>query len=231
VVRFVLSDARNIRHSRKYSKMANVAIFIERREYVPTVLEFERKTTDDDPPPSPVQKTEYAHGSNIKIEDEADKSYEPSPSSQTLLSYGTQPALDDDTSTMMPYDRDPSDTAASAVKAFLSDDNKETKRISAGDEENSNKCPRCRSAPCVWIQKGHLVQLTHQQAVKRALEEQEKTTLPNWHLRRLYLAEMTIQMWGPLGWERKTMLPECVVTGVRGLFPEPNGMYNYPKWS
>jgi hypothetical protein len=33
VVRFVLSDARNIRHSRKYTKMANVAIgYIEQRE-------------------------------------------------------------------------------------------------------------------------------------------------------------------------------------------------------
>jgi hypothetical protein len=33
VVRFVLSDARNIRHSRKYTKSAIVAIFMEQREY------------------------------------------------------------------------------------------------------------------------------------------------------------------------------------------------------
>jgi hypothetical protein len=38
VVRFVLSDARNLCHSRKYSKMANVAIFMEQREYNIVIL-------------------------------------------------------------------------------------------------------------------------------------------------------------------------------------------------
>jgi hypothetical protein len=53
VVHFVLSDARNICHSRKYTKMANVAIYIEQREY-PVV--YGRLPSMDEGVPTSVQR-------------------------------------------------------------------------------------------------------------------------------------------------------------------------------
>jgi hypothetical protein len=193
-----------------------------RKETVPTVL-FGNSSTG-----APVY--EPVEGTKIKIENLDVESYVISTGSQTLLSHTSQPE-DDDTSTIVPTneERDPSETATSAIKAFLSDSEEDQSEYL--EKEHIIKCHRCHCAPCIWVQKGHMVQKKHNQAVRRALLELKVTTLPNWHLRRLYFAEMTIQMWGPLGWERKTIIPDCVVDCVRGLFPEPKGIFNYPKWS
>jgi hypothetical protein len=176
------------------------------------------------------QVYEPVEGTKIKVENVEDDCYVPSTGSQTLLSHTSQPE-DDDSSTIVPTneERDPSETAASAIKAFLSDEEEDSSEYLQKDDYM--KCNRCHCAPCIWVQKGHMVQKKHNEAVRRALLELKVTTLPNWHLRRLYFAEMTIQMWGPLGWERKTIIPDCVVDCVRGLFPEPKGIFNYPKWS
>jgi hypothetical protein len=190
-------------------------------ETVPSLLVFGNKYGDDEgSATSPVYEPVYRNEEAQKAEEEED-SYVPSTGSKTLLSYSSQDL--DEISTIMPSERDPSETQASAVKAYLHEDETTT--------EDGMKCKGCRCTPCIWIQKGHLVQKTHQQAVRRACWEADESTLPNWHLRRLYFAEMSIQMWGPLGWERKTMIPNCVVECVRGLFPEPTGIYNYPRWS
>jgi hypothetical protein len=192
------------------------------KETVPLVL------FKDNSPTAPVYEP-VVEGTKIKIENEEEDSYVPSTGSKTLLSYGSQ-LEDDDSSTIMPNDeRDPSETEASAIKAFLVDEDEDlSQKMESLDDM---KCHRCHCTPCIWVQKGHSVQKKHKQAVKRALLELKSTSLPNWHLRRLYFAEMTIQMWGPLGWERKTIIPDCVVDCVRGLFPEPKGIFNYPKWS
>jgi hypothetical protein len=181
--------------------------------------------SEDESATSKVNEPPYGLELMVKIENEEEDSYIPSTGSKTLLSSCSH---QDDDSTE-PSKRDPSETAASAVKAFLLEDEK--KPLYLEESDGMMKCRRCRCVPWIWIQKGHLVQRKHQQAVKSVLCELEKQALPNWHLRRLYFAEMDIQMWGPLGWEHKTVLPECVVDSVRGLFPEPNGICNYPKWS
>jgi hypothetical protein len=169
----------------------------------------------------------YAIEVMVKIESEGEEhSYVPSTGSKTLLS---SCSYEDEDTTEEPSERDPEETVASAVKALFYEEEK--KPLLSDENDGRIKCGRCRCVPCIWIQKGHLVQMKHKQAVKKALCELATEELPNWHLRRLYFAEMAIQMWGPLGWERKTVLPECVVDSVRGLFPEPNGIYNYPKWS
>jgi hypothetical protein len=169
----------------------------------------------------------YAVEVMVKVESKGDEQSDvPSSGSKTLLS---SCSYDDDDTTDEPSERDPSETAASAVKALFYEEEK--KPLLSDENDGRIKCGRCRCVPCIWIQKGHLVQTKHKQAVKNVLCELATEELPNCHLRRLYFAEMAIQMWGPLGWERKTVLPECVVDSVRGLFPEPNGIYNYPKWS
>jgi hypothetical protein len=166
---------------------------------------------------------EPVEGEKMKIENLIVESYVPSTGSQTLLSNNSQPE-DDNRSTIMPSneERDPSETAASAVKAFLLDEEEDLSKYLKKDDYM--KCHRCHCAPCIWVQKGHTVQKKHSEAVRRALCELKVNTLPNWHLQRLYFDGMTIQMLGPLGWERKTIIPDCVVDCVQGLFPEP-------KWS
>jgi hypothetical protein len=84
-------------------------------------------------------KPVYAHGSDIKIEDnKAESYYEPSTASRNLLSYSTQPEGDDSSSTMLPSERDPAETEASAVKAFQDSDVED--RSPEVQEEGMKKC-------------------------------------------------------------------------------------------
>jgi hypothetical protein len=120
-----------------------------RKETVPTIL------FGDLSPNAPVY--EPVVGTKIKIDNVDVESYVPSTGSQTLLSNSSQPK-DDDSSTIMPTneERDPSETAASAVKPFWSDEEEDLSEYLKKDDYI--KCHRCHCAPCIWVQKGHMVQ-------------------------------------------------------------------------
>jgi hypothetical protein len=104
----------------------------------------------------------------IKLkEEEQDKvnSYVPSTGSKTLVSYSSKQEEEDDFSTMMLNEqRDPFETQASAVKALMyGEDNQPV----SSEGWDGIKCIQCRCVPCIWIQKGHLVQKKHEQEAKR----------------------------------------------------------------
>ena len=80
------------------------------------------------------------------------------------------------------------------------------------------ECAECKGTPCVWEENKHEMMLLSEL-------RDERESQPN-QLRHVMYRQMALVInKGPSGRGNRLKLPECVTTGIREMFPDPNGTY------
>jgi hypothetical protein len=80
------------------------------------------------------------------------------------------------------------------------------------------ECSMCKGTPCVWEENKHEMMLLSEL-------RDERESQPN-QLRHVMYRQMALVInKGPSGRGNRLKLPECVTTGIREMFPDPNGTY------
>ena len=79
-------------------------------------------------------------------------------------------------------------------------------------------CSDCGNSPCVWSNNERAMQ-------EYDAAENDKDTQPNQHRHGLYRQMALIINDGPCGVGNRLKLPQCVLVGVRNLFPDPQAVY------
>ncbi len=79
-------------------------------------------------------------------------------------------------------------------------------------------CVQCERVPCVW-------ENNQEEMVNFDKANIDGDAPPNEHRHGLYRQMALIINNGPSGKGNRMKLPECVVNGVRKLFPDPDALY------
>ena len=89
------------------------------------------------------------------------------------------------------------------------------------DKKANMVCPMCKDDPCVWesVGKG-----AHETVLAHIEENGGSECLTNKKIRFFYYKKVTEELYGYLGAHNRRRLPDCVVDGVRELFPNPPGI-------
>ena len=92
---------------------------------------------------------------------------------------------------------------------------------SESEKKGTFVCPKCMDDPCVWENVGKGV---HDDVLAHIEENGGSECLTNQNIRFFYYRKVTEKLFGYLGAHNCRRLPDCVVDGVRELFPNPPGI-------
>ena len=82
-------------------------------------------------------------------------------------------------------------------------------------------CPKCGFDPCKWVSVGKALLPEVHEFVE---QNGGRASISNAQIRFFYYHEITCALHGHLGARNRRRLPECIVQGVRTLFPNKNNI-------